>query len=71
MKNCIRLFIEEASRLYADAPVNDKSEILKLFDLYALIGRTEISSSDDVIDAAEKAGRLIIETYPAPNRTFC
>ncbi len=25
---------------------------------------------DSVIEAAEKAGRLIIETYLAPNRTF-
>jgi AcrR family transcriptional regulator len=65
-----KAFIEEASRLYADALVNDKSEIPKLVDLYALIGRMKISSSDDVIEAAEKAGRLIIETYLAPNRTF-
>ena len=28
-------FIEEASRLYADALVNDKSEVSKLVDLYA------------------------------------
>src|SRR5438034_10701920 len=32
-------FIEEASRLYADALVNDKSEASKLADLYALIAR--------------------------------
>jgi hypothetical protein len=65
-----KAFIEEASRLYADALVNDKSEISKLVDLYALIGRMKILSSDDVIEAAEKAGRLIIDTYLSPNRTF-
>jgi hypothetical protein len=65
-----RAFIEEASRLYADALVNDKSEIPKLVDLYALIGRMKILSSDEVIDAAEKAARLIIQTYLGPNRTF-
>ena len=54
-------FIEEASRLYADALVND---------LYALIARMKILSSDAVIEAAEKAGRLILETYLSPNRTF-
>ena len=59
-------FIEEASRLYADALVNDKSEISKLVDLYALIARMKILSSE----AAEKAGRLILETYLSPNRTF-
>jgi hypothetical protein len=29
-----------------------------------------ILSSDAVIEAAEKAGRLILETYLSPNRTF-
>ena len=63
-------FIEEASRLYADALVKDKSEISELVDLYALIGRMKILSSDNVIEAAEKVGRLILETYLSPNRTF-
>ena len=63
-------FIEEASRLYADALVNDKSEVSKLVDLYALIARMKILSSDAVIEAAEKAGGLILKTYLAPNRTF-
>ncbi|MBI5264015.1 MAG: hypothetical protein HY852_19610 [Bradyrhizobium sp.] len=63
-------FIEEGSRLYAEALVNDKSDISKLVGLYALIGRMKILSSDAVIEAAEKAGRLIIETYLSPNRTF-
>ena len=39
-------------------------------DLYALIARMKILSSDAVIVAAEKAGRLILETYLSPNRTF-
>ena len=63
-------FVEEASRLYADALVNDKSEVSKLVDLYALIARMKILSSDAVIEAAEKAGRLILDTYLSPNRTF-
>ena len=57
-------------RLYADALVNDKSEVSKLVDLYALIARMKILSSDAVIEAAEKAGRLILETYLSPNKTF-
>ena len=63
-------FIEEASRLYADAIVNDKSEVSKLVDLYALIARMKILSSDTVIGAAETAARLILNTYLSPNRTF-
>src|ERR1700757_15194 len=63
-------FIEEASRLYADALVNDKSEVSKLVDLYALIARMKILSSDAVVEAAEKEARLILDTYLSPNRTF-
>jgi hypothetical protein len=63
-------FIEEASRLYGDALVNDRSEIPKLVDMYALIGRMKVLSSNQVIEAAEKAGRLIVDTYLSPNRTL-
>jgi hypothetical protein len=65
-----RSFIEEASRLYADALTTDKSEIPALVNLYALIGRMRILSDDEVVHAAERAGRLIIETYLAPNTSF-
>jgi len=65
-----RSFIGEASRLHADVLVNDTSETSQLVDLFALIGRMRILSSDDVIEAAEKTGRLIIETYRSPNKTF-
>ncbi len=65
-----KAFVEEAARLYADALVKDKSEVSELVGLYALIGRMKILSSDEVIEAAEKVGRLILETYLAPNRTF-
>ena len=34
------------------------------------IARMKILSSDAVIEAAEKAGHLILETYLSPNRTF-
>ena len=65
-----RSFIEEASRLYADALVSNRSEIPQLVNLYALVGRMRILSSDEVVHAAEKAGRLIIEIYLSPNREF-
>jgi glycogen debranching enzyme len=63
-------FIEEASKLYADALVNDKSEASKLVGIFALIGRMKVMSSDEVIDEAEKVGRVIIQTYLSPNRAF-
>lgn len=63
-------FIEEASRLYADALTNDKAEIPQLVGLYALIGRMKIISNDEVNEAAESAARAIIQAYLAPNKTL-
>lgn len=63
-------FIEETSKLYADALVNETSEVSKLVDMYALIGRMKVVSSDGVIEAAEKTGRFIVETYLSPKRTL-
>jgi hypothetical protein len=63
-------FIEEASRLYADALVHEQSEPSELVAMYALVGRMKIIASDDVVHAAEKVGRIILNTYLSPNRTF-
>jgi type II secretory pathway pseudopilin PulG len=63
-------FIEEASRLYADALTNDKAEISQLVGMYALVGRMKIISSDEVNEAAEKAAQSIIRAYFSPNRTL-
>jgi hypothetical protein len=63
-------FIEETSRLYADALANDAAEFSTLVDMYALIGRMKVLSSDAVVQAAEKVSRLIIDAYLAPNRTL-
>jgi Xaa-Pro aminopeptidase len=63
-------FIQEASRLYADALVKDRSELSQLVGIYALIGQMRLISNDDVIANAEKAGRLIVETYLSPERTL-
>jgi len=63
-------FIEEASRLYADALTSDVAEIPKLIGMYALIGRMKIVSSDEVNEAAERAARSIIQAYCCPNKTF-
>ncbi|TFV36673.1 hypothetical protein E4K66_21915 [Bradyrhizobium frederickii] len=65
-----RSFIEEASRLYADALVNDRAEIPQLVGFYTLVGRMRILSSNEVVQAAERTGHLIIEAYLSPNRSF-
>jgi hypothetical protein len=63
-------FIEETSKLYADALVHDNSEISALVNMYALIGRMRILSSDAVVEGAEAVARMIVDTYSAPNKTF-
>jgi len=65
-----RDFIEEASRLYADAYEHDKADVTNLVKLYALVSRMRVRSSTAVIENADKVVRLIIETYLGPNRTF-
>lgn len=65
-----RDFIDEASQLYIDALTNDQPSLPKSIALYALISRMRIMSTPTVIEDAEKVARLIVETYPKPNKTF-
>ena len=63
-------FIDEASKLYADALVHDKAEIAALVSVYALISRMRVVSSPAVVEKAEAVVRVIVDTYFAPNKTF-
>jgi hypothetical protein len=63
-------FIEEASRLYADAFAHDKAEVVNLVSLYALVSRMRVRSSPRIVENADRVVRVIIETYLAPNKTF-
>src|SRR5712671_5103731 len=65
-----RQFIDEASKLYADALVHDQAEVSALVRVYALISRMRVLSSPAVIEKAEAVVRLIVDTYLAPNETF-
>jgi hypothetical protein len=63
-------FIEEASRLYADAFAHDQAEVVNLVNLYALVSRIRVRSSPRIVETADRVVRVIIETYLAPNKTF-
>jgi hypothetical protein len=65
-----RLFIEEASKLYADALVHDEAEVSALVSVYALICRMRVQSSSAVVEKAEAVVRMIVDTYFTPNKTF-
>jgi hypothetical protein len=63
-------FIDEASKLYADALVHDKAEVSALVSVYALVSRMRVVSSSAVIEKAEAVVLLILDTYSIPNKTF-
>jgi folate-binding Fe-S cluster repair protein YgfZ len=65
-----RDFVHEASQLYIDALTNDQPNLSKTITLYALVSQMRFISSPKVIEEAEKVARLILETYPKPNKTF-
>src|SRR6266581_4068589 len=58
-----RLFIDEASKLYADALVHDEAEVSALVSVYVLINRMRVLSRSDVVEKAEAVVRTIVETY--------
>jgi len=64
-------FINEASRLYADAFEHDQTELANLVRLFALVSQMRVVSSPRVAEDADRVARLIMETYVAPNKAFC
>jgi len=63
-------FIEEATKLYGDALVNNAVEMPMLIGIYALIGRMRVISSARIVDRAEVALRVIVDMYFSPNKTI-
>jgi hypothetical protein len=63
-------FIDEASRLYADALVHNQAEFSALVSVYALLSRMRILSSSAVVAKAELVLRMVLDTYFQPNKTF-
>src|ERR1700675_82861 len=62
-------FIGESARLLVDAMQHNVSDLQKLLPVYALLSRIRLSSSDPVLQTAEKVIKLIVNTYPQPNMT--
>jgi hypothetical protein len=63
-------FIDEASKLYADAVVHDQVEVSALVSIFALLSRMRVLSSSAVVEKAEAVNRMIVDTYFEPNKTF-
>lgn len=63
-------FIDEASRLFADALGHEKNDADDLVHLYALVARMRLTASPEVVGAAERVVQGVIDAYQAPNRTL-
>ena len=65
-----KAFIKEASKLYADALVDEISDISNLVELYAMISEMRVISARNTVEGADKVARLIVNTYRSPNKTL-
>jgi hypothetical protein len=63
-------FIQEASKLYADAMIHELGDLNELVGLYALVSRIRLLASPSVVKAAEDLVRLIVRHYGEPNLTM-
>ena len=63
-------FIDEASKLFADALQNSLENPSKLVGLYAIFGKLRLFASNATIDAAYKVLDQIITTFYSPNQSF-
>jgi hypothetical protein len=48
----------------------DAPDLSKTIRLFALISRMRILSSLDVVEQADSVARMIVDTYPQPNKTL-
>jgi len=60
-------FIGEAAARFADAITHDAPSPEVFILLYASVSRMRLTSSRDVIQAAESVASLVVDTYAAPN----
>ncbi len=59
-------FVDEAAPLFIDAlrqPAMDPGKIIRL---YSIMGRIRLTSSDEVLQAAEEVTRRLVEAYEKP-----
>ena len=63
-------FLDEAAKLYADALQNRRDDTTGLIGIYALVNRIRLTSSPQVVEAADTVARIIVDAYLAPNITM-
>ena len=63
-------FIKEAANLYVDSLDKTLGNPASLIEMYSLVGRIRLVSSDTVLAAAEKCVDSIVDSYQRPPVTF-
>ena len=63
-------FLDEAAKLYSDALQSRRDDMTGLIGIYALTNRIRLTSSPQVVEAADTVCRIIVDTYLAPNMTL-
>ena len=63
-------FVEEAGPLFIDAVQQSAIDPAKIMRLYSLIGHIRLTSSDEVLGAAETVGKRLLEAYARPPEDF-
>ena len=64
------IIIYAQAKLYSDALQNRRNDIIGLISIYALTNRIRLTSSPQVVEAADTVCRIIIDAYLAPNITL-
>ena len=60
------LFVEEAVHLFVDSIQRSKIDPAKIMRLYSKVARIRLTSTDQVLQAAEEVGRRLVEAYERP-----
>ena len=69
-ENLYGQFIEEATKLYSDALMNESEDAKKFIGLYALASKLRLFASPEVLAKAEQVLTHIIEIYTDPKKDF-
>ncbi len=63
-------FIDQASRLFADALTHQLEDPSKLVPIYATIGKLRLYASSETVACADSVMSRIVEAYYSPNVDF-
>jgi hypothetical protein len=60
------IFVEEAVHLFVDAIERSKVDPAKIMRLHSKVARIRLTSTDEVLHAAEQVGKRLFEAYERP-----